>query len=128
MKDPIIFRRQDVLTPMAARYWKDLLYRVVKIGTELEVAPPKRMNRAAFETAVHEALQPSGNLDTLGTNGVLDVQSEHCGVEIRIIGRHPHFHALHQQYQRIMAALQTLVSRPLPTCVLHFHILTPGLA
>ncbi|MBE2199004.1 MAG: hypothetical protein IAE79_10370 [Anaerolinea sp.] len=128
MKDPIIFRRQDVLSPTAARYWKDLLYRVVKIGTELEVSPPKGTPRTLFETAVRDALQPSGSLEMLGVNGVLDVQPEHCGVEIRIIGRHPHFHALHEQYQRIMTALHALGSRPRATCGLHFHLLTPGLA
>lgn len=128
MKDPIIFRRQDILSPVTARYWKDLLYRVVKIGTELEVSPPKGMHRVAFETVIREALQPSGNLDMLGTNGVLDVQPEHCGVEIRIIGRHPHFQALHQQYQRIMVLLKAHGSRPRSTCGLHFHLLTPGLA
>jgi hypothetical protein len=41
MQDPIILRRTDTLTAAEAGYWKDLLYRVVKIGTELEVAPPK---------------------------------------------------------------------------------------
>ncbi|MCA9935199.1 MAG: hypothetical protein KC415_14795 [Anaerolineales bacterium] len=128
MKDPIIFRRQDTLSPADARYWKDLLYRVVKVGTELEVAPPKGMKRKLFEDAVHDALAPSGSLDLLGENGVWDVQKEHCGVEIRIIGRHPHFRALHQQYTQIMSALQGHGSRARPTCGLHFHLLTPGLA
>ncbi len=128
MKDPIIFRRLDILSPTAARYWKDLLYRVVKVGTELEVAPPKGMQSTLFEENLRAGLTPSGRLDLLGENGVLDVRKEHCGVEVRIIGRHPHFRALHQQYTQIMQLLQQQGSRARPTCGLHFHLLTPGLA
>ena len=91
MKDPIVLRRKDTLQPVEASYWKDLLYRVIKIGTELEVAPPKGCDRPAFETGIRLSLQPSGSLDLLGANGVLDVTPEHCGIEIRIIGRQPHF-------------------------------------
>jgi hypothetical protein len=128
VKDPIIFRRQDTLSPVDAGYWKDLLYRVVKIGTEIEVAPPKGAHHATFEETIREALQPSGSLEQLGANGVLDVQKEHCGVEIRIIGRHPHYRALRQQYGQIMQVLHSNGSRVRPTCGLHYHLLTPGLA
>ena len=128
MNDPIVLRRKDILGPDGAGYWKDLLYRVIKIGTELEVAPPKGSDRPAFETKVREALQPSGRLDLLGSNGVLDVKPEHCGIEIRIIGRHPHFRALQQQYAAIMNVLKENGARPRPTCGLHFHLLTPVLA
>lgn len=128
MKDPIILRRNDILSPSEAGYWKDLLYRVTKVGTELEVAPPKGLKRPLFEEMVREALAPSGDLARLGTNGVLDVTPEHCGIEIRIIGRQPHYRALQQQYSRIMAALKARGARPRPTCGMHFHLLTPGLA
>jgi len=128
MKDPVVLRRKDTLSPAGAGYWKDLLYRVTKIGTELEVAPPKGVKRATFEEAVREDLNPSGSLEHLGVNGVLDVMPEHCGIEIRIIGRHPHFRALQQQYQSIMNALKSRGARPRPTCGLHFHLLSPGLA
>ncbi len=128
MKDPIILRRRDTLSPVQASYWKDLLYRVTKIGTELEAAPPKGMKRPDFESAIREKLAPSGDLDRLGPNGVLDVTKEHCGIEIRVIGRQPHFRALQEQYQNIMAVLQANQARPRPTCGLHFHLLTPGLA
>jgi hypothetical protein len=128
MKDPIVFRRKDTLTPAQAYYWKDLLYRVVKIGTELEAAPPKGARRPDFEEAVRQALDPSDTFERLGTNGVLDVQKEHCGVEIRVIGRHPHFRALHQQYTAIMNVLKANGARPRSTCGLHFHLLTPTLA
>ena len=94
MKEPIVLRRKDTLQPVEAAYWKDLLYRVIKIGTELEVAPPKGCDRPTFEASVRQALQPSCSLDMLGANGVLDVTPEHCGIEIRIIGRQPHFRAL----------------------------------
>jgi hypothetical protein len=128
MKNPIILHRRDNLSPSEASYWKDLLYRVTKIGTELEIAPPKGIKRPEFEEAVCQALAPSGDLKQLGANGVLDVQSEHCGIEIRIIGRQPYFRALQQQYQNITAVLQAKKARPRPTCGLHFHLLTPDLA
>ncbi len=128
MKDPILFRRDDLLPLVEADYWKDLFYRVIKIGTEIEVAPPKGMKRAIFEEAVREDLAPSGNFERLGTNGVLDVCTEHCGIEVRVIGRHPHFRALHRQYKGIIATLQEHGSRPRATCGLHFHLLSSGLA
>ena len=72
--DPIILRRKDNLSPVDASYWKDLFYRVIKIGTELEVAPPKGSDRPSFEESVREALHPSGSVDLLGENGVWDVR------------------------------------------------------
>lgn len=128
MKDPILFRRTDLLTPQEATYWKDLFYRVTKIGSELEVAPRKGMRRPDFEAAVRADLQPSGSFERLGAYGVLDVQTEHCGVEIRVIGRQPYFRALHQQYRKIMDVLLKEGARPRHTCGLHFHLLTPTLA
>jgi hypothetical protein len=128
VKDPIVLRRHDTISLAEASYWKDLLYRVIKIGTELEVAPPKGSNRPSFEAAVCDALVPSGNLELLGVNGVLDVSPEHCGIEIRVIGRQPHFSALHHQYASIIERLLASGARTRPTCGLHFHILTPGLA
>ncbi len=128
MKDPIVFRRDDILAPGEAIYWKDLLYRVTKIGTELEAAPPKGVRRPEFEAAVRQDLAPSGSLDCLGATGVLDVQTEHCGVEVRVIGRHPHFRALQRQYAAIMAVLKAHGGRSRPTCGTHFHLLTPALA
>lgn len=128
MKDPILFRRSDTLDPGEASYWKDLLYRVAKIGTEVEVAPPKGISRPDFEAQVNADLAPSGTLELLGVNGVLDVKPEHCGVEIRIIGRQPHFRSLQHQYQGIMSLLLARNVRSRPTCGLHFHLLTPTLA
>lgn len=128
MKDPIILRRPDILTTVEVRYWKDLLYRTIKIGTEIEVAPPKGTTRPDYETQIAGCLNPSGSLELLGENGVLDVKAEHCGIEIRIIGRHPHFRALHQQYRAIMNLLIQQGARARPTCGLHFHVLTPTLA
>ncbi len=128
MKDPILLRRKDTLSIAEAAYWKDLFYRTVKIGTELEVAPPKGCDRPTFESAVRLALSPSGCLESLGANGVLDVTPEHCGIEIRVIGRQPHLDTLLKQYMTIMNALKHERARPRPTCGLHFHLLTPGLA
>ncbi len=128
MKDPIFLRRNDILLLDAASYWKDLLYQVAKIGLELEVATPKGCDRPTFETTLTELLAPSGTLSSLGVNGVLDIAKEHCGVEIRIIGRQPHFRALQRQLLVIMNALLQQGARARSTCGLHFHLLTPGLA
>ena len=51
MKDPIVLHWKDILQSAEVLYWKDLLDRVVKIGTELEVAPPKGSDRPSFEEA-----------------------------------------------------------------------------
>ncbi len=128
MEDPILLRHKHPLTPDQARYWKDLLYRVTKVGTELEVAPPKGARRPDFEAQLNEILQPSHEFSHLGKLGVLDVQPEHCGVEVRVIGRHPDFWALHRQYEQIMGHLLAVGSRSKATCGLHFHLLTPDLA
>ncbi|NTV45200.1 MAG: hypothetical protein HGB11_01450 [Chlorobiales bacterium] len=128
MKEPILFRRKDCLSYSEANYWKDLLYRVVKIGTELEVAPPKGIPRPEFEETIRHELAPSGSFDQLGPNGVLDVQPEHCGIEIRVIGRHPYYQALLKQYSQIMRIIAENGGRSRPTCGLHYHLLTPTLA
>ena len=128
MKDPILFRRTDTLSLETAAYWKDLLYRTVKMGVELEAAPPKGMKRQLFEDHLRHDLSPSGTVEQLGVNGVWDVQTEHCGVEIRVVGRQPYFPALQKQYKAIMDTLLQRGARPRPTCGLHYHLLTPGLA
>ncbi len=128
MKAPIFFQRHDTLDPPSAKYWKDLLYRVIKIGTEIEVAPPKTVLRPDFEADVRAALQPSGSFEHVGANGVFDVTPEHAGIEIRVIGRQPYFSVLHRQYVAITTLLLNKGARPRATCGLHFHLLTPGLA
>jgi len=128
MKDPIILRSKQTLSPREDRYWKDLLYRVTKIGTEIEVALPKKVKREVFEADLCGDLEPSYSFENLGTNGVIDVKTEHCGVEVRVIGRHPDFRSLQQQYSRIFSILQGRGARSRATCGLHFHLLTIGLA
>jgi len=88
MKEPIIFRRDDCLSHEQAMYWKDLLYRTVKVGTEVEFALPKGVKRDFLDPLV-DVLQPSRDLNNLGRHGILDIIHEHCGVEIQVIGRHP---------------------------------------
>jgi hypothetical protein len=128
VKDPIVLRRDDTLSFSSVSYWKDLFYRLIKVGTEIEVAPPKGSTREEFEEKIIASLNPSGTYDALGSMGVLDVKPEHCGVEIRVIGRQPHFKALQQQYTQITDSLLNLGSRARATCGLHFHLLTPTLA
>lgn len=125
MKEPIFFQRDDTLTHDQALYWKDLLYRAVKIGTELEFALPKGKRKKEVLPPLTTALAPSQDLTKLGQYGVLDIISEHCGLEIQIIGRQPYYTALLKQYQSIFAHLPEGI-RARPTCGLHFHALTPG--
>jgi hypothetical protein len=103
MKEHILLRRHDTLTPEQALYWKDLLYRTVKIGTELEFALPKGVTKEELMPRLIEALQPTQDLTRLGRYGVLNVVSEHCGIEIQVIGRHPYYNALLQQYRDLFA-------------------------
>ncbi len=128
MKDPIVLRRDDTLTFSQVNYWKDLLYRVIKIGTEIEVAPPKKLERKEFEDLAIKALVPSGTYENLGLYGVVDIKPEHCGIEIRVNGRQPYFRSIQEQYQGIMSRLLELGARARSTCGLHFHLLTPSLA
>ncbi len=124
MAEPIFFQRPDVLSEGRALYLKDLLFRTAKIGTELEFAMPRGAERDTFQPKVEEILKPSHSLTTLGENGVLDVAKEHCGVEVRIIGRYPYYDVLLDQYTRILDSLLPMGIRARPTCGLHFHLLT----
>ena len=128
MKEPIIFRRDDCLSHEQAMYWKDLLYRTVKIGTEVEFAMPKGIQKREFMPPLIEALQPTRDLTHLGQYGVLDVVDEHCGVEIQIIGRQPYYPALMEQYRAILDPLLERHVRARATCGLHYHTLTIGLS
>ncbi|HEY90128.1 MAG TPA: hypothetical protein G4N98_10455, partial [Thermoflexia bacterium] len=94
-KAPIIFRRDDILNHEQALYWKDLLYRTVKIGTEIEFALPKGVSKKEFVPPLIEALQPTQDLTHLGRYGVLGVIDEHCGGRARATGGlHYHTHPL----------------------------------
>lgn len=124
MSEPIFLRRDDTLTEERALYYKDLLFRIAKVGTELEFALPRGVSREEFQPLVDELLQPSRSMALLGENGVLDVEKEHCGIEVRIIGRYPYYDSLLNQYQGIIDKLLPLGIRARPTCGLHFHLLT----
>lgn len=126
MKEPILFRRQDTLSHEQAFYWKDLLYRTLKIGTEIEFALPKGVRKQDLLPALTEALQPTKDLTLMGKHGVLDIVSEHCGLEIQVLGRQPYYPALYKQYRGIFDLLPEGI-RARPTCGLHYHALTIGL-
>jgi hypothetical protein len=128
MKEPIIFRRDDCLGYEQAMYWKDLLYRTVKIGTEVEFALPKGVQKKEFMPPLIETLQPTKDLADLGQYGVLNVVNEHCGVEIQVIGRQPYYPALIEQYHAILDPLLESGVRARATCGLHYHALTIGLS
>lgn len=127
MKNPILFRRDDLLTHEQALYWKDLLYRTVKVGTEIEFAMPKGMRKKEFLPELIDRLHPSQDLNNLGQYGVLDVISEHCGIEVQVIGRQPYYRALLKQFRELFALLPQGI-RARPTCGLHYHLLTVGLS
>ncbi len=120
---PIFSSRDDTLSFHEADYYQDLFYRTVKIGTEIEFALPKGMRRHSLVPQLTKDLKPSQDMNNLGRLGVFDVSKEHCGVEVRVIGRHPHWTALVDQYQRIVAPLWRNGVRIRPTCGLHFHLL-----
>ncbi|MGD8623477.1 MAG: hypothetical protein PVJ34_03000 [Anaerolineae bacterium] len=127
MKEPILFRRHDTLSHEQALYWKDLLYRTVKVGTEVEFALPKGVRKKELMPTLVDALQPSRDLSDVGRFGVLDVISEHCGIEIQVLGRQPYYGALIEQYRSLFAQLPAGI-RARPTCGLHYHVLAVGLA
>lgn len=108
-------------------YWKDLLYRTVKIGAEVEFALPKGVRKRDFLPLVVDRLKPSKDLNDLGDSGVFDVISEHCGVEIQVIGRQPYYQALVEQYRTILVPLLAQSVRARATCGLHYHMLALGL-
>ncbi|MDM8542092.1 hypothetical protein QUF90_13475 [Desulfococcaceae bacterium HSG9] len=126
--EPIFFQRQDRLSLTEAGYFQDLLYRTIKIGTELEFALPKGVRREDFQPGIEKLLCPSKDMNLLGPLGVYDVIKEHCGVEVQIIGRHPHWNALCKQYRLAVTPLVERGIRMRPTCGLHYHLLGTGLA
>jgi hypothetical protein len=125
---PIFVRRRDVLTLEEANYYQDLLYRTVKIGTELEFAMPKGVTREDFQPSLERLLAPSRDMNKLGRLGVFDIVKEHCGIEVQVIGRHPHWDALLKQYCQIATFLLENKVRIRPTCGLHYHLIGIGLA
>ncbi|MEN8258659.1 MAG: hypothetical protein ABFS09_12425 [Thermodesulfobacteriota bacterium] len=127
-EQPIFSSRPDTLSFEQATYYQDLLYRTIKIGTELEFALPKKVKREIVEERLISALKPSQDMNNLGRLGVFDITKEHCGIEIRVIGRHPHWDAQIDQYRQIIAPLWANQVRMRPTCGLHFHLLGVGLS
>jgi hypothetical protein len=128
LESPIFLNRSDNLSFSESRYFQDLLYRTIKIGTELEFALPKGVRREDFQPGVEKLLCPSGDMNRLGYLGVYDVVREHCGVEVQIIGRHPHWEALCKQYHNTISPLMEQGIRMRPTCGLHYHLLGISLA
>ncbi len=125
IQEPLLLRRRDSLKLEQAQYWKDLLYRTVKVGTELEFAAPKGTSKDVLLESLCAAMQPTGDITRQGRHGVLAVQSEHCGIEVQILGRQPYYPALLEQYREILSLLPEGV-RTRPTCGLHYHLLTVG--
>ena len=120
--DEIVFsKRTDSLTHSQDQYYQDLFYRVLKIGTELECARPRKVNSNELRSDIEKLLRPSNDLENLGDLGDFDVVKEHCGVEVQVIGRHPHWNALLNQYREIISILLAKSVRIRPTCGLHFQ-------
>ncbi len=125
---PVFHIRDDCLSVVDARYYQDLLYRTIKIGTELEFALPKGVVREDFQPQIEKFMEPSQDMNRLGRLGVFNVIKEHCGVEVLIIGRHPHWDSLVEQYSQIIHPLLKMNVRMRPTCGFHFHLLQVGLS
>lgn len=122
------YKRNDTLTHKQDQYYQDLFYRVLKIGTEIEFARPRKVDVNELRSDIERLLKPSKDLTNLGELGVFDVVKDHCGVEVQVIGRHPHWHALLDQYYRIVSVLLEKKVRIRPTCGLHFHLIAVGLS
>lgn len=127
LKGPTILPRPDSLSDEEADYWNETLRFGIKIGTELEVVPRYGGNSTEFVEALMTELAPSGNNDWLGRYGVLDVDKEHCGAEIRLVGRYPHFAQLRKQHIHIVKTVRRLKGRVNAACGFHFHLLAPHL-
>ncbi len=124
----LFFKRNDTLTHQQDQYYQDLFYRVLKIGTELEFARPRKVDVNELRGDIIKLMKPSRDLQNLGELGVFDVVKDHCGVEVQVIGRHPHWNALLDQYYRIVSILLERNVRIRPTCGLHFHLIAVGLS
>lgn len=124
----VFFRRDDTLSHEQDRYYQDLIYRVLKIGPELEFGLPRGMQSHAFRAHLEKRLGPSRDLENLGTLGIFDVVKEHCGVELQVIGRHPQWNSLLDQYTQIIDILLEEKVRMRQTCGLHFHLIAVGLS
>ncbi len=127
-EDIIFFKREDTLTHQLDQYYQDLFYRVIKIGTELECARPRKSNADELRNEIASELKPSKDLENLGELGIFDVIKEHCGIEIQVIGRHPHWNSLLEQYRKVISILWDKKVRMKPTCGLHFHLIGVGLS
>jgi hypothetical protein len=125
-ENPAFLSRPDILSVTEARYYQDLLYRTIKIGTELEFALPKGVLREDFQPKIEAFMAPSKDMGQLGRLGVYNVINEHCGIEVLIIGRHPHWDSLVEQYNQIILPLLGEEIRMRPTCGFHFHLLQVG--
>ncbi len=124
----LFFERKDALTHREDVYYQDLFYRVLKIGTELECARPRKVDPVEFKNEIADLMKPSGDLESLGELGIYNVVKEHCGIELQVIGRHPQWSALLEQYSSIISILMEKKVRMKATCGLHFHLIAIGLA
>ncbi|MEN8154275.1 MAG: hypothetical protein ABFR75_09660 [Acidobacteriota bacterium] len=127
-EEVLFFERKDVLSHRQDDYYQDLFYRVLKIGTELECARPRGVDPVDFKNEIADLMKPSLDLENLGELGIYDVVKEHCGVELQVIGRHPQWSSLHEQYNKIISILLEKEVRMKATCGLHFHLIAIGLA
>ena len=126
MEFEILFiKRNTMLSEEEAAYYKDLLYRTVKVGAELEVAVPKGVKRSLFQEQLEYFFLPGGEIGKPGRFGVYQVEKEHCGVEIKILGILPYWDILYSQFSDTISFVLNKGGRVKSTCGLHFHVLLP---
>lgn len=124
MEFEILFiKRNNILSDEEAAYYRDFLYRTVRIGTELEIAVPKGVKRPLFQKQLEYHFLPGGSIRKPGRFGVYQVEKEHCGVEIKILGILPYWDILYSQFFNTISYVLSKGGRVKSTCGLHFHVL-----
>lgn len=119
--------KDEAITPKQALYWKSYLTSLVRVGVELEVAVPKGVRKTDLMPIFVEAFSPTKDMENLGELGVFDVVSEHCGIEIQVIGRKPYYPALLDQFKEILAVIKEYNMRIRATCGMHLHLIPIGI-
>lgn len=111
------------LSPWNVARWSGTFFRKLLVGVELEFAPPSGVETKAARQELARRLEASGNYLEPGPLGVFDVQKEHCGLEVRMVGREPHFDSLVAQYGKVVRHILEMELRILGTTGMHHHLI-----
>ncbi len=103
--------------------WSDLFRRHLKIGVELELAHPSGKDSRSSLAQLRKSLMTGDDFFSPGETGIYDIQKEHCGLEIRVVGWEPHFDTLVRQYGVIVRPILEGGYRVLGTTGMHHHLI-----